>query len=388
MKCFKHSLIEELQRDIEIPDCVQQKAEEAFRMVRQERFVKRQDGAGKRISVRKICAAAAVMFIMGTVTVGVAAFAHWSHFLEEDLKVTNEQKKELEDNKITAAINKTATAQGITVTAIQTLINDHYANIVFKVEGYELQEGKEPAFESVKISLDGEELSFAAGEAVTGETAAGNIQASGVFYNGLVSTDYGKAVYADGTPGPLAGDLEQKFIREDGSMEYVLVLMNTEKRGCFNGRQIQIELNNMGTIEETKYQQDIKATWNFDWTLEGSDIVRTCEMKETLGDSGAVIVKAEVTPISLCAFYELEEKGIEPPELAGVKLKDGTMYPVMYKGPGVKKYTNADRKKYVRTFAIDRILDVDEVESLLFVKSYPEDMETYTEDNFYIVPLK
>lgn len=384
MKYFDNTLIEELQKDIEIPACVQQKAEDAFHTIEQGCLVNKQRRSDRRIAGRKVWAAAvAAVLVLGTVTVGAAAYMHWSRFLEKDLNVTDEQKRELEENKTAVAINKSATAQGITVTAMQTLINDYYAHIIFKVEGYELPKQKEPAFESVNVSVDEKKLMFEP-EKILEE----DLQIAGAFWNGLVSGEHGEAIYADGTSTPKNGNVVEKYIQEDGSMEYSVILINTEEKGYFNGKPIHIEFKNMGTIIKKEYQPDIEATWSFDWILESSDIVRTCEMKAPLGDSGAAVVKAEVSPISLCAVYKVDEKGTEPPELTGVKLKDGTMYPTLYKGPGVKKYTDKNKQEYVRIFAINRVLDVDEVESLLFIKFYPEDMETYTEDNFYIVPLK
>lgn len=60
----------------------------------------------------------------------------------------------------------------------------------------------------------------------------------------------------------------------------------------------------------------------------------------------------------------------------------------MYMGPGTMGYVDDVSDTYEVRFAIDRILDVNQVESLLFVKSYPEGEEEYTEDNFYVVDIR
>ena len=43
----------------------------------------------------------------------------------------------------------------------------------------------------------------------------------------------------------------------------------------------------------------------FDFTLQGSDKVRTCKLSETLGDSGATVIEAEISPISLHVTYDM-----------------------------------------------------------------------------------
>ena len=55
---------------------------------------------------------------------------------------------------------------------------------VFKFEGYELEEGKEPSIENVSVTVDGSnEFSW-----------------GGSFYGGLICGPDGRAVYADGSP--------------------------------------------------------------------------------------------------------------------------------------------------------------------------------------------
>lgn len=75
----------------------------------------------------------------------------------------------------------------------------------------------------------------------------------------------------------------------------------------------------------------------------------------------------------------------EPPIFAGVRMKDGTVS-LLY-GGGSLGYPeeNTDIFKYMTTF--QRVIDVEQVEDLLFWKSYSETDTVPAEDKFYIVPL-
>lgn len=83
--------------------------------------------------------------------------------------------------------------------------------------------------------------------------------------------------------------------------------------------------------------------------------------------------------------YETEMLA-EPPLLTGVKLKDGTL--VMDTQGGVLGYTDGGKRNYEERYGMGRILDVDEVESLLFVKKPLEEERELTEDDLYVVNIR
>ena len=134
--------------------------------------------------------------------------------------------------------------------------------------------------------------------------------------------------------------------------------------------------------------------------------MRECSPDQELGDSKAIVKQVEISPISMRVVYdfprqEIEEKGYnesgeeiisktyaEAPWLTGVRMKDGTTYMYLYRGPGSSGYLSEDSDAYALTYGIDRILDPDQVESLLFVKSYPEGDKLLTEDDLYVVPIE
>ncbi len=87
---------------------------------------------------------------------------------------------------------------------------------------------------------------------------------------------------------------------------------------------------------------------------------------------------------------ELVEREVErevlPPAIMGVKLKDGTIYPFLADS-GSAGWDADNTNLYRATFANDRMIDVDQVQSLLFRKNVREDGGAYTEEDFYVVDL-
>jgi len=69
-----------------------------------------------------------------------------------------------------------------------------------------------------------------------------------------------------------------------------------------------------------------------------------------------------------------------------VKLKDGTVIKYLYSGPGGGGYEDENSDTYSFLLASDRVIDVDEIESILFLKPVDETMK-YPKLEFYDVPL-
>lgn len=427
----KKDLIKALQMDVEIPEVVQDKAAEAFAKIRalsrEGQSETESDGyeswrdemknggkymrddirstkkgkknvKGKRRkkegrSGQSVKRAAGIFLAAVVACAGItatAAYFHWSRSVEEGMQVTEEQKVQLEEEHAVAFAMQECTKQGVTITAEQSITDNYFAHIVFRVDGYTLADGAEPAFESMDIKVDGTD----------------DFDWTAEFYDGLITGPDGRAVYADGSPIDYdSGESLARFVMKDGSLEYMITLACHDK-GYFINKPIHVELKNLGTVAKAEYlKTDVEDTWSFDWNLQGKDSVEVYALQAPLGDSGAVVTKAELSPVSIHAEYDfpmkqVTEEGIdengqpievhtfaEPPFLSGVKMKDGTLYPYLMDG-GSMGYDNEDLNTYMVTFATDRIIDVEQVESLLFTKSYPDDGSVPTEENFYIVPVE
>lgn len=155
-------IIKILQEPVDIPDIVQERAQEAFAAIHQEtqRQNRPEVPAGRRKSKKRLwLAAAAAAALVGTVSVGAAVYQRWwSKGLEETFHVSEEQMQEMDGNGTSSAINQAVTDQGVTITAVQSIVDNYYAHLAFKVEGFDLPEGAEPAMEKIEVTVDGEEI--------------------------------------------------------------------------------------------------------------------------------------------------------------------------------------------------------------------------------------
>lgn len=397
------NLMNILQEKVVIPEVVQERAEEAFAAIRREAANAGQGKRNKpgyaggsrqryRRNSRKkfMLALIAAILVLGTISAAAAAYLRQSKSLTEGLRMTEQQQTKMQEEQMAAFVEQSSTDQGITVTALESITDQHFTHIAFRVEGYQVEEGVQPDFESVSVTVGGQD----------------DFNYSGSFYNGIVAGADGKPELADGSPVKTNADggIIEDYTMEDGSMEFQITLFNIGKKGYFINQPIHVELHNLGTVARAEYQPDVEGIWVFDWTLKGSPEIKSCELRAPLGDSGATAVKAELSPVSMMAEYEFPRRKVqenyvdengqekmgtfnsEPPQLSGVRLKDGTLYPTLYRGPGGSGYESEESSTYRIVFAIDRILDVDQVESLLFRKPYTEEGKNL-EEKYYIVPI-
>ncbi|MBD5457648.1 MAG: hypothetical protein HDR27_03630 [Lachnospiraceae bacterium] len=399
-------IMEKMRSEVVIPEVVQERAELAFEKIRKKEGKKavkmslEKKRSGRRRGKAMWVAVAAAVFALGTMTV-CAAYLHWSKGLEAEFNATDEQKQLLEDEQYTAPLNREGsngeesciesssngvTVESVTITPQQSIVDSRFAWLSFKVEGYDLEEGKEPCFQYTTVEVEGDS------EAV--------ISYYGSFYDGIHIGEDGKFVYEDGSPAE-----EEIFVNDDGSMEYIIMVDATQygENGLI-GKNVHVEFTDLGTVYKAAYTPDLEAVWAFDFTLKGSDKVRTLHLSEPLGDSGATAIYAEISPVSIYVNYDfplqeeviegVNEKGepitsttfVEAPPVAGVRLKDGTLLPYITNG-GVEGYLDESHEIYTVSYALDRILDTDQVDALLFRKGWPEE-GGLTEKDLYIVPIQ
>lgn len=394
---------EKLREEVVIPDIVVTKANAAFDMIRQEEKMnskktkvygsKRTGSAKTNIRIRRIIILAAVL-TLALGTVGFAYYIKWSRGLENSLHTTEEVKTKAIETRLADFPEQSVTVNGVTVTAKQSIVDSYYAYLAFEVKGYDLPKGGEPGFDGVDVTVDGQDV---------------NMSAS--FYAGIVSGDDGRPVYEDGTPiqSDENGNTITKYVADDGTMEYQISLALVDGNDTFINKPVHVVLKDLGTYtgKAMPVATDVEGEWTFDWTLQGSDQIYKTELNEALEGTDVTVIGAEVSPISIKAVYNVPrvsvtEQGVnengesfdyetyvEPPALAGVKMKDGKIYPYLCMGPGSLGYENENSDTYVETFAIDRILDVGQVEALLFYKDSTGNEEgTKTEDKYYIVNIR
>lgn len=394
-------IIESLQQDIVIPDIVQKKANLAFQKIKKENKVVVMRSRKRKWKTMWIAVAAAVL-ALGT-TVCAAVYMYRSRGLEGELQMTQDDKTLLEESEYMAPIadedhkHQSVTEEGITVTPLQMIVDSRFVWLSFKVEGYDLEEGKEPCFGMVDVVVNGDE------DAVISYYSS--------FYDGLILDENRNFVYEDGTSAKDAeGHLVMKYVDEEGCMEYIIQVVGTDYEKGFVGSSMHVTFDNLGTVYKAEFTPDIEAKWEFDMELKGSDEVRKVTLSAPLGDSGATVTYAEISPISIYVNYDfplqrekVEAQGengetitsttfVEAPNIEGVRLKDGTLVTGIM-DCGTIGYADSSETVYTASYAFSRVIDTKEIDALLFVKTIPEVGEDgryvpWTEEDFYIVPIE
>lgn len=331
-----------------------------------------------------VLAAALAIAFLGTVTTGAAVYSHFTRGFANRLSADEETRTRsaesgLSVNPATEAVTDvtSATDQGITVTAAQSIVDRYTAYLSFQVYGYELPDGAEPGFGQTILTVDGED----------------DFNWSGGFYDGIVMGEELYGVYEDGSPLRLDADGRTIFhyYDSDGALEYQVYLHSGEE-GFFLNKEIDVTLLGLGTVEKATYYDDVNGKWSLHWTLSGSDESRIWEnLSYEIEDTGIFLTEAEVTPISFRARIKVPEnlefeELADPIALTGVKLRDGTLYPYLADG-GSTGWIDKTERLYQMHFAAARIIEPEEVTALLFWKTYPDGNEI-TEENFYVVPLE
>ena len=387
----KNDTIYTLQQNIEIPDIVTEKANMAFEQIRKDAGSSSDKIVTYQKSVKKSRKKYVIAALIATMTVGAvsayAAYTNWSHGMKEELRISEEQQKNLEANGMAAFSDASVTDAGVTVTAQQSITDNYYTYLSFKVEGYSVEKGVQPDFETISVTADGQDVSW-----------------GGKFYDGMISGNDGMFVNADGSEPETEADgsMIENYMMDDGSLEYHMILKSHEK-GFFTGKQLHVELENLGTVAKAQYFPDIEGNWILDMTLGGADTARYIETCEKLGDTETIVTGVELSPVSMRVTYDFpkteprmeefeDENGeiqtiawpAQPPFAFGIRLKDGTVMKYISAGSESTGYTSEEGQEYVVSFPLDRVIDPDQVEAVLFREYNEESNEHLT----YEVPLK
>ena len=369
----KNKTMYTLQQDVKIPDIVETKASQTFARIQREArtgnekiivYDKKIRSPKKKYAVLAMTAVLAV----GTVSV-YAAYINWSQGLKEELQITQEQQESLQENGMAAFADASVTDAGITVSALQSITDNYYTYLSFKVEGYHLEDGKQPDFENVSVTVDGKQ-DFSSGSS---------------FYSGIVSDNDGMAVYADGSALETRADGStiQHYVMDDGSMEYHMVLAKSDEKGYFIGKKLHVEFKNLGTVAKAEYFPDITGKWEFDMTLGGADTSTIIQTGEQLGDTGLTLTSVELSPISIRAAYDgtAVDQEAEIPMITGLVFKDGTRIEGIYGGPGSEV---TEGSQHITSFALDRVIDPDQVAAVLIPKNLEGSAEGQDTDYYQV----
>ena len=350
----------------------------------------------KRSSRKLMIVAMAAVMLMATLT-GAAVFTRWSKTAQNRYNPSEDIKEQAEKSGLSVMLEETqgeensnevlsVTDQGITITAVQTIVDNYQAEITFRIEGFDLPEDEDP-YVCPTVTIDGD-LFFYGSQ-------------SGGFYDGTTRNENGEWVYAStGEPVKSRDDEFQSvildWVADDGSMEYTHYISFNETDGRYFGKEIVFTFNSIDVQGHRKAGPSIpqvEGNWELKWTLTGADNNIQCAPNAKIGDSDVVLLDAEIGQLSVKTRYQLKdywegwnELVTLPQAVCGIRMKDGSEHICI---PSTSGFEDQENMIYfIESTMFDAILDVSQVESLMFHKGWDLDAEGKpTIQTFYYIPV-
>ena len=341
--------------------------------------------------------ALAATLILATMT-GAAVFTRWSKTAQIRYNPSEDIKEQAKDSGLSVLLEEnkgnensgevlSVTDQGITITAVQTIVDNYHAEITFRIEGFDLPEDEDP-YVCPTVTIDGD-LFFYGSQ-------------GGGFYDGTTRNENGEWVYAStGEPVKSRDDEFQSvildWVADDGSMEYTHYISFNETDGRYFGKEIVFTFNSIDVQGHRKAGPSIpqvEGNWELKWTLTGADNNIQCAPNAKIGDSDVVLLDAEIGQLSVKTRYQLKdywegwnELVTLPQAVCGIRMKDGSEHICI---PSTSGFEDQENMIYfIESTMFDAILDVSQVESLMFHKGWEPDANgESTLQTFYYIPIQ
>lgn len=356
-----------------------------------------EEGRAASVQKRRIPKLWLIAALIGTMLLlmGAAAFTRWSTSMQTRYNPSEVIKQQAEDSGLSVLLEDgdgtgnpnevlCVTDQGITITAVQTIVDEYSAELTFRVEGFELPEGSVPAAWPL-VTIDGKDDFY------WGQT--------GSFFDGITRDEKGNLVYLDGNPvqTDASGCFISRYSANDGSMEYTHHIGFQETDGRYFGKEIVVTFPYIGLQSTQNAGQDertVEGNWTLRWTLTGTENKITIAPNAQIGDSGVVLLDAEIGQRSIRTRYHVADlwEGWDelvdlPQEVCGVRMNDGSVHLCLAATSG---FEDQDSMIYfAESNFYDSILDISQVEALLFHKGWEKDSAgERTIETFYEIPIK
>lgn len=344
----------------------------------------RQRRSGKKL----LLLALAATLVVGALT-GAAVFTRWSRSAQTAYNPPQQVKEQAEKSGLSVMLEDkqketapgevlSATDQGITITAVQTIADSYGARIIFRIEGFDLPEDRNPDIFWDSITLGGDP-DFAS-------------SMGGGFFDGTTRDKDGHWVYAsNGQPVAYRDDefhsMIPQWVAEDGSMEYEFSIHFLHPGDSYFGKEFAVHFTGLGVQSEKKAEmgeQLVSGSWDLHWTLTGTDNSEssvTITPNVEIGDSGLTLLEIEIGQKSIRAVYQSDHdwdgwKQLETlsPALEKVCMKDGSTISVAPTEENYKRWEE-ERICVVTYTTVDGILDLSNLESLAYYKGWENDAD-------------
>ena len=324
------------------------------------KFQKKRAGVSGK---KKLLFLLAATLIMGTMT-AAAVYTRWSTTAQIRYHPSQDVKEQAQKSGLSVMLEETkgkenpsevlsVTDQGVTITAVQTIVDNYHAEIVFRIEGFDLPENKEPSVWPT-VTIDGKQDFY--------------VSQSGWFFEGTT----------------------------DGSLEYTHYISFQETDGRYIGKEIAVTFHSIDFQSDQKAGMpvpQVEGNWELKWTLTGTSDSITVTPNAKIGDSDVVLLDAEIDQKTIRARYQVDDywegwdELVELPQaVQGVRMKDGSEHRC---GASTSGFEDQDNMIYFTESDIyDAILDISQVESLMFHKGWEMDADGKpTIQTFYYIPL-
>lgn len=339
---------------------------------------------GKKLLLISLAAA----MVLATLT-GAAVFTRWSRSAQAAYNPPQQIKEQAEKSGLSVMLEDkaeetapsqvlSATDQGITVTAVQTVADNYGAELTFRIEGFTLPEDRDPWAFWDSLTIDGSR-DFSS-------------SLSGGFFDGTTRNAEGKWVYvSNGQPVASRDDEFQSAILEwvaaDGSLEYTVYIDFRDNSGAYLGKEVAIHFTGFGVGPEKGGVMEealVSGNWDLRWTLNGADSTEnsiTITPNVEIGDSGLTLLEAEIGQKTIRAVYQSDHdwdgwKQLEmlSPALERVCLKNGEQIQV---SPSSENYKRWEQERICEVVyqTFDGLLDISQIESLAYHKGWEKDAE-------------
>ena len=358
----------------------------------QEKKLKRR---GRKLTIIALAAALSVAMLTGA-----AVFTRWSTTAQNQYKPSQQIKEQAEKSGLSVILEETkgaekpksnpnevlsVTDQGITVTVVQTIVDQYSAELTFRFEGCDIPEDRTPEVWPI-VTIDGDEDFF--------------VSWTGGFFDGTTRNEAGEWVYvSNGQPVKHRQDEFHSvifdYVAEDGSMEYTHYISFNETDGRYLGKEIQVKFPYIDIQSAQKFgpnERVAEGDWTLRWTLTGTSESVKITPNAEIGDSGVILLDAELGQRTLFTRYQLQEywegwdELVELPQaVKGVRMKDGSEYRCISSTSGFED--EESMIYFMESTMFDAILDLSQAESLMFHKGWEKDANGESIQTFYYIPV-
>lgn len=339
---------------------------------------------GKTLFHKSLLIAAVVatmLFLMGA-----AVYTHWSSSMQHQYTPLEKAKQQAEKTGLSVMYEESkpqdgsilsATDNGVTVTVVQTIVDQMQAKIVLRVEGFTPPEETKVTpiawWNEDPPTLDGS------------SEILGSVNVD--FDTGAILTLDRGHIYWDGTPVEYVEDgwPVYHYIRNDGSMELVVWYRFQDTDGRHIDKEYELHLTGFGIARQKgpaddNFEKLVDGHWDLRFPLTGSKESIKKTLDASLAD-GVTLTDVEIGEISLKTRYkidtysrELDQLGTLEPEIGGVKLKDGAFVEFRVSSSG---FEDQEHLIYFKeAYAANGVVDLSQVESVAFIDRWEKNPDT------------